>query len=113
MGELDRRTSIRATAEYSVNYLLDDDYVLSFSRDISADGMFIRTDKPAKEGNIIHLNFDINNVSGKDIEATVVYCNANPKSNETGMGVKFNNIDSELKDAILHIVNRVAILIPE
>ncbi len=57
MSSLERRINQRIPAEFQVNYVHDGDYLISQSRDISIDGMFICTQNPAPVKEMTTLSF--------------------------------------------------------
>ena len=110
MGELDRRSSIRIPKKYEINFINEGDYLISFSKDISVDGMFIRTNNALEIGEETTLTFSIGDIEQISVEAKVVWVNDTESSGDPGMGVQFVDPPEKLKDTILTIVNRVAVL---
>jgi uncharacterized protein (TIGR02266 family) len=112
MAESDRRTSVRVPGKYEINFINEGDYLISFSKDISADGMFIRTDSAPAVGETTKLTFSIGKIEQISVDAKVVWVNDSESSGDPGMGVQFVNPPKKLKETILTIVNRVAVLEP-
>ncbi len=110
MTDRDRRNNVRVETKFEINYVHDSDYLVSFSRNISADGMFIHTNKPPEEGTVIQLTFSIGDIDKVTVDAKVAWVNKAGSTDDPGMGVQFIDPPESLKDAILHIVNRVAII---
>ena len=110
MTDKDRRVSERVNAEVEINYIHNKDYVVSFSTDISADGMFIHSKTPPPKGEIIKLTFSIGELNQATVSAEVVWVNKSKKSKDPGMGVRFIDPPSGLREAIMKLVKRVAIL---
>jgi len=113
MTDQDRRNNLRVPTEFEVNYIHDGDYVISLSKDISADGMFIHTAHPPQVGDTPTLIFSIGELRDVSVQAQVMWVNTKENGLDCGMGVQFINIPDDLKAAILHIVNRVAVFDPE
>lgn len=109
MNNSERRYNARVSARFDVSCLHEGDYLISFSKDISVDGMFICTDTPIDTGSIIELYFKIDDLK-LDLDAKVVWINSSGTKKDRGMGVKFINLDSAGRGNILRAVNRVAIL---
>lgn len=110
MAEEDRRSSIRIPGKYEINFINDDDYLISYSKDISVDGMFIRTNSAPPVGELTTLTFSIGNIEQVSVDARVVWVNDSESSGDPGMGVQFVDPPQELKETILSIVRRVAVL---
>jgi len=109
MNASERRDNARVSARFDVSCLHEGDYLISFSKDISADGMFVCTDTPIDIGSLIELYFKIDDLK-LAMDAKVVWVNSSGPEKDKGMGVKFINLDSASRDNILRAVNRVAIL---
>jgi uncharacterized protein (TIGR02266 family) len=110
MAKADRRSSLRVPIKYEINFINDDDYLISFSKDISADGMFIRTDNALPVGERTTLTFSIGEIEQISVDAKVVWVNELESTQDPGMGVQFVNPPKKLKETILSIVKRVAVL---
>jgi uncharacterized protein (TIGR02266 family) len=110
MTKTERRSTKRVSAKYEINYIHEGDYLISFSKDISVDGMFIQTDSFPDVGDTTKLTFSIGNLNKVSVKAKVVWVNDAESTKDAGMGVQFINPPTHLKDAILKIVNRVAVL---
>ena len=105
----EKRDNARVPARFDVSCIHEGDYLISFSKDISADGMFICTDTPVGVGSFIELAFKIDDFKFS-MGAEVVWSNLDGPEKDKGMGVKFANLDSETRENMLRAVNRVAIL---
>ena len=108
MSEADRRSSIRVPGKYEINFINEGDYLISFSKDISVDGMFIQTESAPPVGEFTKLTFSIGNIE----EISVVWVNDSDTTGDPGMGVKFVKPPKKLKETILTMVKRVAVLEP-
>ncbi len=109
MASHERRKNPRIPTQFEVNVVNDDDYVISLSKDISADGMFIATSNPPPVGTTQTLIFSIGDLQQISVKAMVMWIHPQNNGRDQGMGVQFIDVSDELKDAILHIVNRVAV----
>ncbi len=110
MNESERRVARRVKADFNVNYINGGDYLISQTRDISVDGMFLYTKKPASPPEHTTLTFSLGDLHEQEVEAEVIWANHNPSSNDSGMAVKFINPSQELQDTILKEINKIAIL---
>jgi len=109
MTGIERRVNTRVPAEFKVSYVHDGDYLISKTRDISIDGMFIYTENPPPVGDCPKLTFCLNN-NEITIKTEVVWTNTSGSEIDTGMGVRFLDASTETRQAILKIVKRVAVL---
>lgn len=110
MAATERRDRKRIPARFKVDFIHDEDYIISLSKDISVDGMFIRTEKPARVGRKITLNFPADDGKKLQVAADVVWVNRSGDQKDFGMGVKFIKPSAALKQDILKVVNKVAVL---
>lgn len=106
----DKRKSTRIPVQFDVNIIHDEDYLISFTRDISADGMFINTPNPVSKGEKISITFAMGVAKAISVEAKVVWVNLDGPEIDRGMGIKFINVGVKTKRNILMLVNRIAIL---
>ena len=106
----ERRSSTRVSTEVEIKYIHNKDYVVSFSSDISADGMFIHSETPLPKGERIKLKFSVEGLKETKVDAEVMWVNVFGKSKDPGMGVRFINPPSDLREAIIRMVNRVAVI---
>ena len=104
------RDAERAPARLEVNYTYEGCYLISFSGDISADGIYVCTDHPAPVGSRLTVVFPLPNHQQIASEARVVWSDGDACSGKRGMGLQFLDPPPMLRDLILDIVNRIAIL---
>ena len=110
MAKADRRSSVRVPVKYEINFINEDDYLISYSKDISADGMFISTNNAPAVGERTTLTFTIGELEQITIDAKVIWVNDSESSEDPGMGVQFIRPPKSLKETILSVVKRVAVL---
>lgn len=111
MTTSERRTNKRVPAKFKVNYIHKGDYLISFSKDISVDGMFIHTENPSPVGDTPKLTFSIGDFQEVSVTAKVVWVNRKQSAtDDSGMAVQFLDASPLLKENILHFVHRIAIL---
>ncbi len=106
----ERRTNDRVPVKFKVNYIHEGDYLISFSKDISVDGMFLSTDNPPPIGEYPRLQFSIGELQEVSVTAKVVWVSLPGSIMGAGMAVQFLEIPPELKEVILKIVSRLTIL---
>ena len=97
------RTSLSLLVQYRFNSF--EDFLAEYSLNISAGGIFIRTNEPREEGAMIYLQFYLRDGS-KLIEGLGRVVRVNPvddTSRVPGMGIEFVNFDDESMSLIQEI----------
>ena len=110
MSKDERRINKRSDTKVEISYVHEHDYLISFTKNISADGLFVETESPPAVGSTIKLIFSIGNFKKIEINAEVMWINKGASSKDHGMGLKFLNMHAKDKDAILKEINIVAVL---
>ena len=113
MNNKERRISKRVPAKFEVNYVHDGDYIISHSKDISTDGMFLYTKSPAQNDETATLTFSVADMQNVEISARVIWVNKKGTNNtdkDAGMALEFVDPSKELQEMILKLINRVAVL---
>jgi uncharacterized protein (TIGR02266 family) len=108
MGYSERRQSPRFPAQVKIVYVNDGDYLISNTKDLSVDGMFIATTKPIPVGATTEITFCLDERNEMTVPARVVWVNSS--ENDSGIGVQFVNPAPDLQEAMLHMINRIALL---
>ena len=106
----ERRINKRVPAKFKVTYVSDRDFLISYTKDLSVDGMFICTQNPQPAGETIKLTFSIGKIDQVTIDAKVVWINSSNIEDESGMGVHFIDTPDFIKEEILKAVNKIAVL---
>ena len=109
----EQRKSKRVPLNIRVDYACSDNYLFEYSSNLSAHGIFIKTDAPLDPGTKLTLHFSIN--EGKDeikTKGEVIWINrpSNGRENQGGMGVKFTNLSVESESKLRNLVKRIAVL---
>ena len=110
MAKDERRIHKRLATKFEISCVSEKDYLISFTKNISADGMFVETERPPAVGSKIKLIFSIGNLKKMETTAEVMWINKGASSKDIGMGVKFLNMPASAKDAILKEINVIAVL---
>jgi len=110
MSKDERRINKRSDTKFEISCVHENDYLISFTKNISADGMFVEIEKPPAVGSTIKLIFSIGNFKKIEINAKVMWINKDTSSKDSGMGLKFLNMPARDKNAILKEINVVAVL---
>lgn len=98
-GSAERRQAPRVLLHLEVDYASTDNFLFAYIRDISATGIFVRTDTPEPAGTRLNLRFQLPDADGSertkpmDLEGEVIWVNpyrpGRADSLNPGMGVRF------------------------
>ena len=114
VADSDRRIAPRVLVDLEVDYASEDNYLFAYITDISETGIFVRTTTPEAPGTNLNLRFRIDDGPQIQVEGTVIWVNPFRPNNvdnlHPGMGVRFIELDDELKDRLLELVRRFAYL---
>ena len=110
----DRRVHTRVTVDIEVDYKSADNFLFAYITDISAMGIFIRTNAPEPPGTRINMRFTPPGGPELNLEGRVMwvnpyragsYDNINP-----GMGVQFVDLSAQQREQIVNLVRTFAYL---
>jgi uncharacterized protein (TIGR02266 family) len=107
----ERRGNQRIPSKFEINYVNEGDYLISYSKDLSVDGMFVSTNSPPAVGEETKLTFSIGDIDQVTVDAKVVWVNPSNQEDKAGMGVKFIDPPDSLREAILESVKKIAVLL--
>ncbi|MBN1832611.1 MAG: PilZ domain-containing protein [Deltaproteobacteria bacterium] len=107
----ERRGNQRVLSRFEINYVDEGDYLISYSKDLSVDGMFVSTDSPPAVGEETKLTFSIGDIDQVTVDARVVWVNTSNQEDKSGMGVEFIDPPDSLKAAILESIKKIAVLL--
>ena len=111
MATSDRRIIQRFPMDFRVDFIHDGNYIISCSRDISMDGMFISTRNPPPVGSHVNLIFSSEGSLDIEVAALVVWSKGPSRYRNPGMGVQFlSSLPQPVKKNILKNVDQVMIL---
>jgi type IV pilus assembly protein PilZ len=111
----DRRAAPRVLVDLEVDYGLEDNYLFAYITDISETGIFVRTTTPEQPGTRLNLRFSPDNETTPiEVEGEVIWVNpyrpGTPDNLHPGMGIRFVELDNDLRDRLLELVRRFAYL---
>jgi len=111
MATSDRRIIQRFPVDFRVDFIHAGDYMISCSKDISMDGMFINTKSPAPVGTHVNLIFPAEGKHEVEIAALVVWTRDKSTYQKPGMGVQFlSPLPPMVKKNFLKDIDRIVIL---
>lgn len=114
----ERRRFQRILVDLEVDYSHEDTYLFAYIRDISATGLFVRTNEPEEPGTRLNVRFTPP-TSGADeppleLEAEVIWINAyRPGHSDNlhpGMGMRFIDLGEDDRGRLIEFVKRFAYL---
>ena len=113
--DADRRAAPRVLVDLEVDYVLEDNYLFAYITDISETGIFVRTTSPEQPGTRLNLRFRPDDASPQiEIEGEVIWVNpfrpGAPDNLHPGMGIRFVDLDDDVRDRLLELVRRFAYL---
>jgi uncharacterized protein (TIGR02266 family) len=111
----DRRAAPRVLVDLEVDYALEDNYLFAYITDISETGIFVRTTTPEQPGTRLNLRFQPDNATLPiEVEGEVIWVNpyrpGKPDSLHPGMGIRFVELEDDVKERLLALVRRFAYL---
>ena len=110
MGGDERRTRGRVAMKRLVDCHHEGNYLVSHSKDISPDGMFLCSDAPLPVGSLVKLVFSVDGLHDLVVAARVVRSVKRGSCSQPGMGLEFIDLPENLREALLDILHRVAVL---
>lgn len=111
----DRRQSQRILIDLEVDYRCEDTFLFAYITDLSAIGIFIRTNNPEAPGVHLNLRFTLpGDEKPLELEGEVIWINPFRPGNfdniNPGMGVRFVEMSKEIKSKLMRLVRKIAYL---
>lgn len=110
----ERRVHERVMVDIEVDYRADDTFLFAYITDISAMGIFVRTNAPEPPGTHLNLRFALPGGEPLEFEGEVIWINplreGDSENRNPGMGIQFVSLDPEQRDRILQLVRTFAYL---
>ena len=111
MASSDRRIINRFSVDFRVDFIHAGDYMISCSRDVSMDGMFITTQSPPPVGTHVNIIFPVENHHDMEVAALVVWSREKERFQKPGMGIQFlSPLPQTVKKNFLKDIDRIVIL---
>ena len=111
MATSNRRIIKRFPVDFRVDFIHAGDYMISCSKDISMDGMFINTASPAPVGTHVNLIFPAEGKHEVEVAALVVWTREESTYQKSGMGVQFlSPLPKTVKKNFFKDIDRIMIL---
>lgn len=106
----ERRISERVPAKFKVSYIHQGDYLISHSRDLSVEGMFLHTQKPGTVGEETTLEFKLNKDTVLQVSGKIVWVNREKDNEDAGMAIKFIKLSGIAKKSVLQHIKKIAVI---
>ncbi|MBW1844489.1 MAG: TIGR02266 family protein [Deltaproteobacteria bacterium] len=108
---IERRSSPRAELVVRVNYQTVDSLFSEFARNINDGGIFVETDTPQPIGTSVELEFKLPGADRPievigNVVRSIESDQATPDG-VAGMGIEFENLDSDVREQINEIIQRL------
>ena len=99
---LDRRDEPRVTIDLDVDYHEQGRSSFAFTGDLSAGGLFVRSNAPEQPGTILSIEIRLpNRAAPIRARGEVVWFDKDPEGKGGGMGIRFVDLDDERREAVL------------
>ncbi len=112
----DRRVHERVLVDIEVDYRADETFLFAYITDISAMGIFVRTNNPEPEGTRLNLCFRVPPELGGqliEVEGEVIWINpfrADDAARQPGMGIQFVDLTPQQREVVMRMVRTFAYL---
>ena len=109
VGE-ERRRSERVELVVRVDYKTVDELFSEFARNINEGGLFVETDTPPEAGSVVALQFQIpGSTEPIQVMGRVVRVSQGDAQENPGMGIEFENLDTQSRDLINDLVRNLRV----
>jgi type IV pilus assembly protein PilZ len=109
----ERREHERFETSVSVDYASGDTFLFAYLKNISAMGIFIRTNEPLAIGTRLRLRFHVDEADPLVLDGEVTWINPyrpNGENINPGMGVRFIELTPDRREQVVALVRTVAYL---
>ena len=117
VADSNRRAAPRVLVDLKVDYASEENYLFAYITDISATGIFVRTTTPEDPGTHLNLRFLPDATAHGapiEVEGQVIWINpyrpGAPDNLHPGMGIRFVDLDDDIRDRLLELIRRFAYL---
>jgi type IV pilus assembly protein PilZ len=109
----ERREYTRYETSVAVDYASGETFLFAYLKNISAMGIFIRTNEPLAIGTHLRLRFHVDEDDPLVLDGEVTWINPfrpNGENLNPGMGVRFTELTRERREQVVALVRTVAYL---
>jgi len=109
----ERREHTRYETSVAVDYASGETFLFAYLKNISAMGIFIRTNEPLAIGTTLRLRFHVDEGDPLVLDGEITWINPfrpNGENLNPGMGVRFTELTPERREQVVALVRTVAYL---
>ncbi|HMI91839.1 MAG TPA: TIGR02266 family protein [Polyangiales bacterium] len=109
----ERREHTRYETSVAVDYASGETFLFAYLKNISAMGIFIRTNEPLSIGTTLRLRFHVDEDDPLVLDGEVTWINPfrpNGENLNPGMGVRFTELTPDRREQVVALVRTVAYL---
>ena len=110
----DRRRAPRVFVDFEVDFGDSSNFLFASITDLSATGIFVRTNTPEPPGTHLNLRFSPGSSECLELEGEVIWVNAyRPGDNDNlnpGMGIRFIGLTADQRERLAELVRTFAYL---
>ncbi len=110
----DRREWQRVLVDIEVDYGNEENYLFAYIRDISATGIFVRTNSPEQPGTRLNVRFKAGEHEQLALEGEVIWINTyrpdDADNLHPGMGIRFIGLTNHQREHLATLVKTFAVL---
>ena len=115
VADADRRAAPRVLVDLEVDYASEENYLFAYITDISETGIFVRTTTPEQPGTRLNLRFRPDDEARRSrsrarSSGSTRTGRVRPTTCTPDMGIRFVDLDDDLRDRLLELVRRFAYL---
>ena len=103
-----RRAQERVSVTWNVDCRSDDTFLYAYITNVSAMGLFVKTDTPLPIGTRLELAFSPDGVRPFRLIGEVAWINADSKSPNPGMGVRFVELHADERERLVAAIKTIA-----
>ena len=110
----ERRQWERVLVDLEVDYGNEENYLFAYIRDISATGIFVRTNSPEPPGTRLNLRFTSRDNADFELEGEVIWINpyrpGHSDNLHPGMGIRFIGLTDDDRERLVEFIKTFAYL---
>jgi type IV pilus assembly protein PilZ len=103
-----RRAQERVEVTWDVDCRSDETFLYAYITNVSAMGLFVRTEKPLAVGTRLELSFTPEGVRPFRLLGEVAWLNSDAASPNPGMGVRFVDLHADERERLVAAIRTIA-----
>lgn len=96
---------------WAVDCSSEDTFLYAYITNVSAMGLFVRTERPLAVGTRVHLNFTPNGTGAFELVGEVAWINPHKSNGENpnpGMGIRFIDLQGDDRERLVEAIHTIA-----